>query len=439
MTSEFKERLELIERNLRYLIELDLSDEETQQDKLAMSFYYHFIVKNRIQSLNISRLIGWAKTFTCETIIEQKLSRKKDTEITAAILTYSTLKKDNTFDKDKKQSIQQAIPELINKELTKSNLIFDRPNFTAIILYATLLIGINIDPEETITKALIKRYNNLEELSNISGLPFLVTYLIKTGKYEIARVIKDKAVERIESNTLEYDDTLYLTQAIYQYHEKKGDLLTTFETIKKSVRETPIMISDIINKGDISDITVRDENRKISRLYKAIFIDLIEGIKKHIEDLEQKELDIKYSSETSYKNAAFFAYSLLCVLPATTFTYFFMNRLSVALGFWFMQNTSITWKTLITSTIVAFIDAYLLVFALTGIYAMYKIIISKRIIKDLRIKERFWDYQIKAGKRFLKLIVVIFILGILIQIFTGAFQEFINTNSKNTLHPINQT
>lgn len=428
MTSDFKERLELIERNLRYLIELDLSDDEAQQDKLAMAFYYHFIVKNRIQSLNISPLKGWAKTFTYDTLVDQKLTKKKDTEITAAILVYSTLKKHKILDKDKKQKIEKRIPELLKKELTKSNLFFDRPNFTAIILYSVQTAVIKIDQEETITKTLIEKYQNLEEFSNISGVPFLIDYLLKTGNNEIAKAIIDKASENIESPTLEYDDALYLTHAIYQYHKKDNDLLKYFETIKKSVKETPIMISDIINKGDISDITVRDENRKISRLYKAIFLDLLKGIESHIEDLEQKELDKRYSSETTYKGAAFSAFSLLCIAPAIIFTYLFRTKLLTALDFWILQNTSTTWNELIINTTITFIDAYFITFAVTGIYALYKIILKGQINKDQRIKENFWAIQKKVGKWFLRSVAFIFILGIITQLFTGAFQEFLKTN-----------
>jgi hypothetical protein len=428
MTQDFKVRLELIERNLRYLIELDLSDDEAQQDKLAMSFFYHFITKNQIQSLNISPLKGWAKTFTYETIVEQKLTKKKDTEITAAILAYSTLKNDKNYGKGKKQKIEIAIPKLLKKELTRNNLFFDRPNFTAMILYATQIAGIKIAQEETITKTLAEKYENLDEFSNISGVPFLITYLLKTGKNTIAKAIIDKTSEKIEPHTLEYDDALYLTHAIYQYHNKDDGLLKYFETIKKSVKETPIMISDIINKGDISDITVRDENRKISRLYKAIFIDLLEGIESHREDLEQKELDKRYSSETTYKGAAFSAFSLLCIAPATIFTYFFRTKLLAALDFWILQNASTTWNELTINTTLTFIDAYFITFAVTGTYALYKIILKEQINKDQRIKENFWASQKKVGKWFLKSVVVIFILGIITQLFTGAFQEFLKTN-----------
>ena len=425
MTQDFKERLELIERNLRYLIELDLSDDGAQQDKLAMAFFYHFITKNRIQSLNISSLKGWARSFTYETIVEKKLTKKKDTEITAAILAYSTLKYDKSYPKEKKQEIETKIPVLLKKELAKGNLFFNRSNFTAMILYATQIAGFMIDNEETITRTLIEKYQNLDEFSNISGVPFLIAYLLKTGQSDIAKAIIDKAGNKIESHSLNYDDALYLTHALYQYHEKADDLLKHFETIKKTIKETPIMISDIINKGDISDITVRDENRTISRLYKAIFLDLLEGVDRHIESLEQKELDKRYSSETSYEGAAFFGYTLLCTLPAVLFSSLFKNRLIESFDFWILKKTAVSWKTLIANTTITFVDVYLILFAAVGIFALYKIIIKEKINKDLRIRERFWIYQKSMTKWFLISIVGLFILEIIATLLTGSFQDFL--------------
>ncbi|MDY6896013.1 MAG: hypothetical protein SVO01_11445 [Thermotogota bacterium] len=425
ITSDFKERLEPIERNLKYLIELDLSDEEAQQDKLAMSFYCHFIEKNRIQSLNISSLRGWAKSFTYDTIVNEKLTKRRDTEITAAILAYSTLANVKIYDKEKKKEIANAIPKILQNELTKNNLYFDRPNFTSIILYAAQLSGIKIEHEKKIAEVLVNKYQSLESFSNISGLPFLIAYLINTGKNDTAREIITRAKENYETHNLDYDDSIYLTHAIYQYHDKEDDLLQVLDTIKKTVKETPIMISDIINKGDISDITVRDENRKISRLYKAILLDITEGINKHIENLEQRELDIRYSAETTFKGAALSGYAILCSIPAIVFTYLLRTNLINALDFWLLQNINTTKNELIINTAISFIEAYLITFAVAGIYALYQIIMKEKIIKDQRIKERFWSQQKKVGKWFLISFVGFFILAVIGQLVSGSFQNFI--------------
>ena len=61
MTAMMPENLERIESNLKYLIELDLSDEEILKDPLALAFYYHFLQKNNLQNINGSIIVSWAR------------------------------------------------------------------------------------------------------------------------------------------------------------------------------------------------------------------------------------------------------------------------------------------------------------------------------------------------------------------------------------------
>jgi len=149
---------ERIETNLKYLIDLDLSDDETFKDPLALAFYYHFIEKNNIQNINKASLVSWARTYCYEKLVQGRLSKKKDTEITAAILTFPTLKADTGYPEDKKREIEKSIKELLKKERDKDGLFFGRPNFTAIILYAKNQSKIPINDEKKTLQALIERY-----------------------------------------------------------------------------------------------------------------------------------------------------------------------------------------------------------------------------------------------------------------------------------------
>lgn len=428
MTTTFQDNIENIETNLRYLIELDLSDEESQGDKLAMAFYYHFITKNKAQSININTLIGWARSYCYETLAKEHVSKKRDTEVTAAMLAYVSLKKDKGFAKEKKKEIENNIPNVLKKALKKDNLFFQRPNFTAIILYASKNIGVEVPREDDVVKTLMEKYAGQRGLTNISGLPFFTAYLLIARRMEEAEEIIGLCGEKIGSHALEYDDALYAAHSLYQYHHDQNTALKVFDYVKKTIENTPIMLSDIINKGDISDITVRTENRKISRLYKAALLDLLERLKKNLHALQEKKLDQKYSSESSYKVAAFAAYSSLCILPAIIWGYLSKASIASAFSFWIMQKTETTWKALIANTSATIAEAYLVLFAIIGMYALFKIIIKEKLTKDTRIKEKFWQYQKKAGKWFVISLLGVLVLGVIEQLITGSFQKFLTKN-----------
>jgi hypothetical protein len=288
VNNSFQEHFEKVETNLKYLIDLDLSEDEIYKDPLALALYYHYAEKSDIQNINKAALVSWARAYCHEKLVHQKLSRKKDTEATAAILAYSTLKKDKGYPAKKKEEIEKGIKELLKREKGKDSLFFGRPNFTAIILYATRQAGIQIEDKEEVLQALLERYKDRKTLNNLLGLPFLMQLLINGEEAAQLKELVARLEERLKDHLLEYDDRLYLVHSIWAYHSQDNSLLDIKGLVDSTITKTPIMVADIINKGDISDITVRQDNLKISRLYKAILLDLITDYERHAAQRSRK-------------------------------------------------------------------------------------------------------------------------------------------------------
>jgi hypothetical protein len=225
VTLAFPENFDRIETNLKYLIDLDLSDDEIFRDPLSLALYYHFIEKNNLQNINKLLAVNWARTFCYEKLVQGKLSRKRDTEITAAILAYATLKKDKGYPEGKKKEIENKMEEILIKEKNKDGLFFGRPNFTAMILYSINQEEISIGEEEEILNALLLRYKDNQTFNNLLGLPFLVRLLINLKRDgEVERLITDTK-ERMADRLLDYDDKAYLISALWVYHKKNNTLL----------------------------------------------------------------------------------------------------------------------------------------------------------------------------------------------------------------------
>lgn len=426
LSPSFKETFEKIETNLKYLIDLDLSEEETLKDPLALALYYHYIEEHDIQAINKTSLVAWARTYCHEKTVEQKLSRKRDTEITAAALAFSTLKKDKGYPEDKIDKIQAALKQILEKEKDKEGLYFGRPNFSAIILYGAKQAGIKLNGEKETLKTLLNKYKTTESLNNILGIPFLAESLILDNEEEELEKLAKKVRERLKNKLLEYDDKLYLTHALWEYHEHKKTLQEIRPLVESAVSETPIMLSDIINKGDISDLTVRQDNLKISRLYKALLLDLTTKYRKNSEQLRQEELDQRYSGESGLKWGAFTAYSALSIIVTAGAAYALTNSLKACWSFWILQQTQTTWQQLTWNTAASILTAYLLTFSIVGIYSLYTSFIGKRLVKDVRVWDHYKQHQKKALKWFCITILGAFILGIVTQLAATAVQNFLS-------------
>jgi hypothetical protein len=185
------------------------------------------------------------------------------------------------------------------------------------------------------------------------------------------------------------------------------------------------MVSDIINKGDISDITVRQDNLKISRLYKALFLDLLTDYRRHIAGLKEEELDKRFSGDFSLRWGAFATFSTIPIIITTIVSYALSQNLKAGMSFWILQQTKITWQALVVSTFSLTLISYLIVFSIVGMYSLYLTIIRKRLVRDLRIWHYYKRNQLKGLKWFAISLLSACILGIVTQLGGNAFQDFI--------------
>ncbi len=425
LNKTFPEHFERIETNLKYLIDLDLSEEEVYNDPLALAFYYHYAEKHGIQNINKVALVSWARTYCHEKLVQQKLSRKKDTEVTAAVLAYSTLKNDKGYSSDRKQEVEEGIRNILRKEKDKSGLYFGRPNFTAIILYATNQARIALDDKSETLRALLDHYRNRQTFNNLLGLPFLARLLASLKEEAALKEVGARIEEKLKDHMLEYDDKLYLVNSLWGYHVGNGTTLKIKELVESTIKETPITLSDIINKGDISDITVRQDNLRISRLYKAVFLDMITEFEKQASGLKEEELDKRYSGEFSLKWGAFATFSMIPILITLIVGFLLRHRLLTGLAFWILQEPKKTWGSLILDSLSLILIAYLLLTSIVGSYSLYTSLARKKLARDLRVWENYYGHQMKSLKWFSISILGVIILGIITQLAGNAFQNLI--------------
>ena len=235
-----------------------------------------------------------------------------------------------------------------------------------------------------------------------------------------------RIMEKLKDHMLEYDDKLYLVHSLWNYHSQNNSLLQIKSLVESTIEETPITIADIINKGDISEITVRQDNLKISRLYKAVFLDLITEYEKHASRLKEKELDKRYSGEFSLKWGAFVTFSILPFVFTLIVGFALRNRLKAGVLFWILQQTGTTWQALALNTLSLVLMLYLVTLGIMGVYSLYTSIIGKKLIKDLRVWQNYKHHQKKALKWFCISLLGALVLGIGTQLLGSAFQNFIS-------------
>lgn len=410
-----------IENRLHYLIELDISDDDSLKDPLSLAIYLHFLNKHDRVGINKANLVNWARSFSHQVIVERKITKKRDTEIAAAVLLTAELQADKGVRKKKIEEFQENIPDLLSNEIDKDGLFFGNLTLSAIILYALKILQLSDNQEDVVLKSLLKRYTNTKTFTHLLGLVFLVKILLIKRNIGATEEIVELAKERLGNHQIDYDDNLYLVAALWDYYKStdKANLIKMKGVAERTIKHTPILISDIVNKGDISDVSPGIPARKISRLYKAVFFDFLESYKKSKEELEGEELDQRYRGNYGFKWFLIFATPFIVSLPAYIIWIFFKNKLKDGIVFWVFKNISFSWPTIAINSALLLFCGYTIVFGITAFLSTFNSVIIRKIESERRVLDHLFSFQRKVLKWYWLTVVLGVIVGVILQLIIG--------------------
>ncbi|MBW1793313.1 MAG: hypothetical protein JRF30_03015 [Deltaproteobacteria bacterium] len=414
-----------IENRLNYLIELDIADDDSLKDPLALAIYLHFFNKHDRVGIHKARLVNWARSFSYQVIVERKITKKRDTEIAAAVLLTAEQQADEGIIKEKRKKLHESIPELLSNEIDKDGLFFGNPTLSAVILYALQILQLSNNQEDIVLKALLRRYTNKKTFTHILGLVFLIKVLLMKGDIKPAKEVVDLAKERLGNQQIDYDDNLYLVAVLWDYYKSadRANLIRMKSTAERVIKYTPILISDIVNKGDISDVSPGVSDRKISRLYKAVFFDFLESYKESREALQEEELDQKYKGSYGFKWLLIFTTPFIVSLPAAIIWIVFKNELKAGIDFWVFKDISFSWFAISINTAILLFLGYTITLGITAFVSIFNSIVIKKIESERRILEHLFTFQKKVLKTYwLTVVGGIFVVSILQLFIGGALQ-----------------
>jgi hypothetical protein len=249
--------------------------------------------------------------------------------------------------------------------------------------------------------------------------------LISKGEHSGLDELVRAARQKLKDHLIEYDDKLYITISLWKYHKANNTLAEAKAMTELAIKQTPIMVSDIINKGDISDLTIRQDNLKLSRLYKALLLDLLGEYKKYEKALNEQDLDRRYSGEFTLKWGAFLTFSLAPFLITLIIALALKNQLAGALSFWALQETQIEALAQTTNPLSLVFIMYLITASATGAYSVYISLIKKKLVKDLRVWEHYKEHQQKAIKWFAISLLGALALSVMGRFAGSAMQKFL--------------
>lgn len=375
---------------------------ESRHDCLGLAFLYHFLQVNNACSDELASLAPWARAFCYEKLVEGKLSRRKDVEITAAILCAASLESDRGFPLEKKAKLRETLPNLLDREIGDDNLFFGNATYTAIVLYSLSCLNITFVRLNDVLTKCVEKYKG-DVPTRLIGISILTRALVRMGMQPECQQVVDLAKAHLGDQGVDEQERIYILSCLWSFYEayQRDQLLDIEPEVKASLRN---LVEKRIPPGESAYFLESSKTGwegTLSPLCISLSFDLLERYYRELQKIKERMLDRKYSANFGLRWCALWGMWQVALIPAGSFFVYFWwinPMLYDAYRFWFMGDTQISSTTIGLGTLLLLINFYLFLAGAVSIGPIFISVIPRKIISDLRIWDNIKPVQIRLLK-----------------------------------------
>jgi hypothetical protein len=285
--------------NYKIRSELDMifEIEDLRRDPIGTAIYLHFYLENRRRGPDIDALISWMNEWVHDILNNENISRSVDVEVTSAIMGYSTLRKNRKL----KKTINI---EKINKILSRyfeNNHYFQNFTLSVFIGYALVQYKEMIENYYDLISWIKNMSFNESVLSDGKNIAFSFLLFKDLNEHKIIDEIFKYCNGKIQNNDIMFSDELYYSYVLWN----NKDLLknrSQLRYMRRFVEDSLLNAKEHIEKYDINNV---------SKIYKGIFIDLINKFEKNTIKVIKEEVSLDDLT------------SIILIIPTISFTLIF--------------------------------------------------------------------------------------------------------------------
>lgn len=285
--------LDTIDQALLGLIQRDLkedSDATYNRDALGATIYLYFLLKNKIASVELDRLIDWTNEWVDNILNKQLFSRFVDRELTSGLFGYYTLKihsKLRTQVDDHK-----AMNELLDR-FGEDNAFFGNLTYTIIILLSVNEWWDNISSFPPTLNWVKQQMDNGRIFNDGKNIVFASMLFEKIDPERNQRLIK-MAFQKFQDQNIPFNEQIYFAWLLWNYksHFDKKDIPKIREFVESTLNNMrPVLRQDQRQKGELESEYGSERNEKISKIVIGVYLDLLRSYSSDTIRVEKSELE----------------------------------------------------------------------------------------------------------------------------------------------------
>lgn len=319
-----QELLERIQRDLR-----QVPDEAYNTDALGATIYLYFLLKNKIASAELDRLIDWANDWIDNVLNKQLFSRFVDRELASALFGFYTLK---LHSKLKTRVEPRVINDLLNR-FGEDNAFFSNLTYTIMILLSVYDYRDRITLFKATLNWVKEQIDNGRIFNDAKNLVF-ASSLFEKSDPERNQKLTHLALRRFHDQSIPFSEQIYFSWVLWtnKVQFDKKDVPGIRDFVGATLNNMRPILKREEQKNDDLELRYGADDNRVSKILLGVYLDLLRSYNSKTIRVDKSELESAslLSRVGGFVGLGFFGLDF--VIGLVTYRYNVLQRVTLNAG-----------------------------------------------------------------------------------------------------------
>jgi hypothetical protein len=390
-------------------------------DPMAMAAYLWVYIQRKPAITSGDQLVHWGTAWVRRIILEGKVSRRRDEDISSAALVVASLINIPSF-LGIKAEVTRKVEQLIAHELERALIPFRQPSYGTIVLLTAHMLGINNPKFKDATLAINRIYTDSIHTGRSFGFSFAAKLIEATANKDSIKELVDKIESALIDPATSYEDQVYLLQALWELrsHTSSARLLENTESLISRIPSWTYHSTQVRGLIEAGEELAAPE----SHLYRASLLDIITQYQGRSALYEGEKFQARYSGRRGIGFLAFGFLALVSSLLIGSLGIYIYWQKTAARHFWISgEYAAMASSSALLYLASVLLISYLLLIAPVILWKTFSLLVVSSIQSDQKLKDILLRPVIKVSLAWFTIIFLGIVVGIITGILTQGVQH----------------
>lgn len=414
------------ERQERLVQSIDLALRDllrTGDDPLALALYLWIVRAHKLSLIHSDDLARWGTVWISQVLVEGKVTRRKDEQITSAVLAYTALAETKGFS-TREGDIRETVQQIVAGILDQGTIPYNRPSYAAILLWAAALLNVQDPRIGERAQTIVSAFREALSGGKVFGIGFVVQLLQHLQKRELLLLLEQSVASALDDPRTNYEDQLYLLHARWLLESEPGPSQQLIELTKQLVYNSPIWPYLMAGTEEIPAAGDGNAPVGISHLYRALLLDVLLMYQHAVEVQATRFIAENHRGRHIVRLSAFGFGIVLEVLAWLGVAMALVPSFDVAKRYWLLHEyTAMTSHSALLYLLCVLLATLLLFVTPVFTWTWASLLLHSKVESDRQIAGVLGRRVFKVFWLWLSLIALGVLINFVIGVFQPAFQH----------------